>query len=136
LVVVATLTGVAQLFDADRARVDDPGVRRIRQGAAAVADYLDRERLERPLVYVSQSTWGDVAGIVLMLQKSNRPPTIEPNWLFMFGQPFAPTGAEDTELVFADSVRRRSLVQDSRYTTVAEWPELSIHAARIAARTN
>jgi hypothetical protein len=132
VVLLITIVGALQLYDGDRARGDEPTVRRIRGGAAAVSSYLDREKITRPLVYIAQPTWGDVAGIALILQKSERDVAIEPGWVFMFGQSFAPNGTEDGELVFADAVRRQLLLQEGRHTIVAEWPELTILAARVS----
>jgi hypothetical protein len=129
LVVLILIAGVGQLLDKNRAR-EDRTVRRVRLGAAAVTAYLARERVHRPVIYITQPTWPDVAGVVLILQKSGRPAAVEPAWVFMFGTPFAPTGTEDCGLVFADPDRRRSLLLDSRYTTIMEWPELSIHAVK------
>lgn len=131
VVLLTTVVGALQLYDSDRAGADAPTARRIRGGAAAVSSYLEREKVSRPLVYVAHPVWEDVAGVVLMLQKSGIDVAIEPGWVFMFGQSFAPIGMEDCELVFADAVRRSLLLQEGRHTIVAEWPELTIFAARM-----
>jgi hypothetical protein len=77
-----------------------------------------------------KSTWGDAAGVVLSLQKSGLAVSVEPAWIFMYGRSHTPTGEEDCELVFADG----AAALDSRYTLVAEWPELSIHVSALTPR--
>jgi hypothetical protein len=129
LVGLVLIVGVRQLYDTSRLGPDET-VRRIQEGATAVSTYLAREGLRRPLIYITQPTWGDVAGIILILHKSGRPAAVEPAWVFMFGPTFAATGHEDCGLVFADAVRRRPLLQDSRYMTIMDSPELSIHAVK------
>jgi hypothetical protein len=80
---------------------------------------------------ITESTWGDAAGVVLSLQKSGLAVSIEPAWIFMYGKTHTPTGDEDCELVFAN----RSETFDTRYALVGEWSELSIHVAALTPRS-
>jgi hypothetical protein len=94
-----------------------------------VNQYLAHEGLRRPLVRLSQSTWGYAAGVALALAKSDTPVSVEPGWIFMFGPQYAPVGNEDCEVIFADDDRRRAVMKEGRYTVLAEWPEVSVLVA-------
>lgn len=66
-----------------------------------VRAHLDRSGTVTPLVHVSQDTWTRVAGVVLQLYRAGLRPTVDPEWLFMFGASLRPTGREPVELRFA-----------------------------------
>jgi hypothetical protein len=130
VVLLAAALGANQLFDRGRERPNDPVARRIHGGAEAVSNFLKREGAGRPLVRLAQVTWGDVAGIVLILEKSGVPVTIESDWVFMFGRPLEENGEEDAEVIFADAARRKLVLDEGRHTILAEWPELTIFARK------
>jgi hypothetical protein len=134
-VILTTMVGVAEIVRRDRPSYDIVAATRISTGAAAITSYLQREKVTRPLVYLAQPAWGDVAGIVVQLEKSGIHVSIEREWLFMFGQRYAENGTEDSTLVFADPVRRVSMISEQHYAIIAEWPELTIFARRRAATT-
>ena len=131
VVLLAAALGANQLFDRGRERPNDPVARRIHGGAEAVSSFLKREGAGRPLVRLAQVTWGDVAGIVLILEKSGVPVTIESDWVFMFGRPLEENGDEDAEVIFADAARRKLVLDEGRHTILAEWPELTIFARKL-----
>ena len=85
-----------------RAAADERSAAAIETVGRRVEDFLRRHPGEPPLVRVSQSNWGDAAAVVLRVRKARLPVAIEPEWLVMFGEPFAPTGRESRELILAD----------------------------------
>jgi hypothetical protein len=125
---LVVVVGVSRANDPARNHPDDPTSVRIRAGAEAVSSFLAREGAKRPVVRIAPITWGDAAGIVLILEKGGTEVTIERDWLFMFGQPMAETGAEDAEVVLADGGRKKALLAEGTHTVLAEWPELTIFA--------
>jgi hypothetical protein len=129
LILTATL-GADQLFDRSRESPQDPTSVRIRDGAAAVAGFLKREGLRRPVIRLAQATWADAAGIALILEKSGTPVTVERDWVFMFGRPLEEDGRADSEVIFADGTRRKMILEEGRYAILAEWPELTIFARK------
>jgi hypothetical protein len=133
LLILAATLGASQLYDRGRERPHDPTAVRIREGAAAVSGFLKREGLRRPVARLGQSTWGDVAGIVLILEKDGIPVTVERDWVFMFGRPLEEDGTADSELIFADAARRKTVLEEGRHAILAEWPELTIFARKAPA---
>ena len=103
---------------------------RVRDESAALAATLEREGLRRPLVYVTQDTWSDAAGILLALRKRGFTPSVESDWIFMFAPPSAPTGLEDSEVVIAGLDDHRRLRQPG-FRVVGEWSGVSIHVRRL-----
>jgi len=132
----ACLDGTIHLYRAHALAFSDPAIPRIQGASAAVRDYLARENLHWPLVRMTKATWGDAAGVVLALERSGTRVSVEPDWVFMFGQQHAPTGKEDSEVMFSDQGPRRRAVGEGRGQgrdeVVAEWPEESVDVARLA----
>jgi hypothetical protein len=131
---VAAATGAHQLYKTHQDAIDHPDARRVQVSSIAVQNYLNRAGLHRPFVRTDLNTWGYTAGIVLTLYKSGWIVTIEPNWIFMYGEAFARTGQEDCELVFADQKTRLLLEKEHRHTIIAQWPELAIYVAPLPGR--
>jgi hypothetical protein len=128
-IAACTATGVRHLYTAHDRWLNEPVAQRVRAASTSLEAYLTHGNLHRPLVRIEQPTWGDAAGIVLALEKAGVSVAVEPRWVFMYGTQLAANGEEDCEVIFADAKRREELAHDSRYVTVAEWPELSIHVA-------
>ena len=108
---------------------DSTNAPRVREESTALAAVLERDGLRRPLVYVTQESWSDAAGILLALRKRGLTPAVEPDWIFMFGPPSAATGQEDSEVVIAGLDGHRRLSQPG-FTVVGEWSGVSIHIRR------
>lgn len=135
-VLLMIAVGTAELLRTNRP-TDDPGAAtRITTGSDAIASYLQREKVVRPLVYIAHATWGDAAGILLRLDKAGIDVSIERDWLYMFGERYAENRTEDSVLVFADQERRQPLLQQKDYVVLAEWPELTIFFAHAGATTH
>jgi hypothetical protein len=108
---------------------DSVNAPRVREESAALIAQLDRESIRRPLVYVTQDTWSDAAGVLLALRKRGFVPAIEPDWIFMFGPSSAATGREDAEVVIAGLDGHRRL-GESGFRVVGEWGVVAIHVRR------
>jgi hypothetical protein len=62
----------------------------------ALLDYLQQHEIQRPLIRIDQSVWGDAVGIVLQLHKSGRIRfSVDRDWISVVGTPLAPHGDED-----------------------------------------
>jgi hypothetical protein len=89
---------------------DDPNVKTI---TAAATRYMDARRVRKFLVVIPYTDrWAEAAGVVLQLAREGRPVSVEPSWLFMFGEEFATRSKEDGVLAFtanADPPTRESL---------------------------
>jgi len=91
----------------------------------ALQHYYTGHAGEVPLIRVSQSNWGETAGVVLQLYKAHRRFTVETDWVVMFGEPFAPTGRETQELFLADGPDRKRLLKTRDVTILADTTRLS-----------
>lgn len=69
---------------------------------------------------VQHGVWPVVASVVLHEYREGRPLAVEPNWLFMFGPQFAPTGEETEDLLFGWSHFHQCVSRDPGLTFVAE----------------
>jgi len=126
--------GLRHLYRAHAWWVQESNSHKVQTAADDLAAYLTQQDLHKPFVRIVQPTWGDAAGILLALQKTGVTLAVEPKWIFMFGTPFAATGDEDCEVVFADASHGPALKTDSRFALVGEWPDLSVHVARLTPR--
>ncbi len=89
--------------------------------ATEINAFLDaRAGPHKPVVrLVQHGVWPVVAAVVLHSYHEGRPLAVEPNWLFMFGEQFAPTGEETEELLFGWEHFHRCVSGDPRLTFVA-----------------
>ncbi|HEX3704225.1 MAG TPA: hypothetical protein VHU82_12910 [Vicinamibacterales bacterium] len=68
----------------------------------AVADYLEREGIRRPMFHIAQATWLDAACVVLDAYKQHPSVAVDPPWVHIFGDALAPTGREDADVYIED----------------------------------
>jgi hypothetical protein len=68
----------------------------------AVADYLEREGIQRPMFHIAQATWLDAACVVLDAYKQHPSVAVDPPWVHIFGDALAPTGREDADVYIED----------------------------------
>ncbi|MDQ3932485.1 MAG: hypothetical protein M3252_06590 [Actinomycetota bacterium] len=97
--------------------------------AAEISAFLDsRAGPHKPVVrLVQHGVWPVVASVVLHEYHQGRSLAVEPNWLFMFGQQFAPSGEETEELLFGWSHFHRCVTGDPDLTFVAESHRLFVY---------
>lgn len=77
------------------------------------------------LIRLSESNWGEAAGVILDLYKTGRTVTVEPDWVVMFGEPLAPTGRETRELILGDRSARGAALSGPGATLIADSERLS-----------
>jgi hypothetical protein len=77
---------------------DDSGDHTLLHLAADLTKYCDDHDYDRPLMTFDWKAWTAAAGLVLQLYKTDRTVAVADDALFMFGEPFAKTGAEPAEL--------------------------------------
>lgn len=89
--------------------------------AAEINDFFAaRPGPHRPVVrLVQHGVWPVVAAVVLHEYHAGRPLAVEPNWLFMFGERFTPTGEETEELLFGGEHFHRCASTDPNLAFVA-----------------
>lgn len=125
LVIVAAASAAVDLYGARfRSTSAEEGARIVTAIAPRVGAFLDAHP-GPTLVRLSESNWGEAAGVILELYKTGRPITIERDWLVMFGNPLAPTGEERRELFLADQAARDEVVRRPRSTLIADSERLS-----------
>jgi hypothetical protein len=62
------------------------------------------------LVHIaSLDTWPAAATILGQLYREDRPAAVDPEWLFLFGERFRPSGAERREVVLVDAAEEAAL---------------------------
>jgi hypothetical protein len=65
---------------------------------------------EPVLVHIaSLDTWPAAATILGQLYRQDRPAAVDPEWLFLFGERFRPSGAERREVVLVDAAEEAAL---------------------------
>ncbi len=97
--------------------------------ATEINAFLDaRAGPHKPVVrLVQHGVWPVVAAVVLHTYHEGRPLAVEPNWLFMFGEQFAPTGDETGELLFGWSHFHQCVAGDPDLTFVAESHRIFVY---------
>lgn len=84
------------------------------------------------LIRLSESNWGEAAGVILDLYKTRRTVAVEPDWLVMFGEPLAPTGRETRELILGDEAARNAALSRPGATLIANSERLSAVVVALA----
>jgi heme/copper-type cytochrome/quinol oxidase subunit 2 len=87
--------------------VDDHSVDALADG---LAQYVERRHASRPLVRIEPQVWSVAAGALLRADKAGIGFAVEPRWVSMFGDRFAPTGREDVEVTVGGSMLQPVLV--------------------------
>jgi hypothetical protein len=96
--------------------------------AEQLHQYVDRERIVRPLVRIDQDAWPLAAGVILRLQKDGVPVAVEDDWLPMFTPEFAATGRETVELAIdAKPQHVRSMGKPGDVVLIEHDPLLFVH---------
>jgi hypothetical protein len=73
------------------------------QLARSVETYLRLAQVDRPTIRIpSHETWPDAVAVVLYLYKHDIPISVESDWLFMVGTPFAESRGEHPRLLFGN----------------------------------
>jgi hypothetical protein len=81
------------------------------QLARRVETYLRSAQVDRPTIRIaSRESWPAAVAVVLYLYKRDIPVSVERDWLFMVGRPFAESPGEHPRLLFVNS----TLDQDAR----------------------
>jgi hypothetical protein len=104
--VAAVVAGVWQVAALREYFVRGSG--RIEALTAVVRKALDDTRATSPLVYVAQSNWAPIAGVVLQLDRDGFSPHVDLDRVRMFGSRLAPTGRESMTIRFADAEEARA----------------------------
>lgn len=71
--------------------------------AADLMRYCDSHHYARPVLTFDWRVWNAASGLVLQFYKSDRAIAVDDDALFMFGEPFARSGAESAELYLMSS---------------------------------
>ena len=98
---VVTLTTFAGIELIRRRAADERASPRIERLAALVRAHLIERGTEAVLVHVPQEFWGVSTGVVLDLYRAGVTPTVDADWVSMFGESFRPTGRERLAITFA-----------------------------------
>jgi len=62
---------------------------------AAIDRFVSDTHARRPMFHIEPQVWPIAAGALLQVEKSGLTFAVSDPWVFMFGEPLAPTGAED-----------------------------------------
>jgi len=86
----------------------------------ATVSALAARGVYRPHVRIlSQRSWEQGAGVVLQCVKAGRLPSVDPTWLFMFGEACRFRGADDGVLLVADPTMAAQLTRERAAELVA-----------------
>jgi hypothetical protein len=78
----------------------------------AVRAWTTRHRVKRPTIFIPHNQpWPLAAGVYIDRIRHGRQVAIDPGWLGVFGQKFAPTGKEDAALIFTDAAQPKPPLQ-------------------------
>ena len=67
----------------------------------AVRARIDEAGTRHPTVQVTQDLWHVAAAVILQLARGDIRPTVDADWVSMFGRPYRPSGAEPVRVRFA-----------------------------------
>lgn len=97
----------------------------------AVRRYVDETHAVRPLFVLEPEVWDWATGVFIELQKADRPFAVEPRWLPMFTDRYAPTGTEDAVIRFSAAPPSPSSAS-SQGVVVLEHPPVYVTAVRVS----
>ena len=125
--------GTDQLKHARRqGRIPPRGAARVVQVLSqAVLEDISRRQVRRPLFQMQTQAWGEAAGILLQVDKRGARPAVDPGFVALYGEPFAPDGQEDRVFVIADAARPETTPPAELIATVEG---IAIYARPIAKR--
>lgn len=96
-----------------------------------VSEALERDMREhgrrRPLMVISDTVWGEAAGVVLQLSKQGIHVVVQKELGWLYGEAMTPTGEEDSVFYIADAPRSQELSARPRDRVVIERGRVSVH---------
>lgn len=102
LAVILTVISLNPFRDLYRASAGLPAPNGVEHVTNAVLKEIGYDNAKRPLIIIGDhSKWTLVSGIALQLFKKGVPFSVTSDWLFMFGNQFAPSGVEDVGIIFS-----------------------------------
>jgi hypothetical protein len=128
LAVIVGVRDLEQLTSFERRRTDR---RAIVAAYSAIRNYIEAERIQKPLFRIDNDKWGSAAGILLRLGQDGTSGTVQNADLSMFPKAFAATGEEDAVITLANLDLHRELrARPDTVVLVGSGP-LYVDAARI-----
>ena len=97
----------------------------------AVLEDINRRQVRRPLFQMQTRAWGEAAGILLQVDKRGARPAVDPGFVALYGERFAPDGQEDRAFVIADAPQPETTPPGEPIATVEG---VAIYARPIAKR--
>jgi hypothetical protein len=123
-------TGFREMFAAVASSSSNPSAESeaVSTVAKELEQYFARERIVRPLIRIDQDGWPLAAGVILRLQKSGVPVSVENDWVPMFTPAFAATGHEAVVLAIDGKAQHvRSLGKPGDAVVIEHDPQLFVH---------
>ncbi len=127
---VVTSLGATQLEHTrrDAFRPLGDSAKKMKRLTQAVLEDLQRENVRRPRID-AEGPWGEAAGLVLQLYKRGMPLAVNPEGVFLYGEPLAPNGHEDRVYVLADPRTEEELARQTADDLIAHESGVYIHAS-------
>ena len=104
---------------------------RRKAAAIAVADFIQRERIQRPLFGMDQRVWVDGCGVVLYAYKRHPRLAVDDDWVRIFGEPLAATGREDVQISIVGPGAHGEMLDRPGDQVIFAQGDLFIHARRL-----
>ncbi len=130
LLCVVTYLGATQLEQSrrDAFRPLGDSAKKMKRLTQAVLQDLQRENVHRPRID-AEGPWGEAAGLVLQLYKRGIPLAVNPEGVFLYGEPLAPNGQEDRLYVIADPRTHDDLARQTADDLIAHEEGVYVHAS-------
>ncbi len=127
---VVTYLGATQLEQTrrDAFRPLGDSAKKMKRLTQAVLQDLQREHVQRPRID-AEGPWGEAAGLVLQLYKRGLPLAVNPDGVFLYGEPLAPNGQEDRVYVIADPRTHDELARQTADDLIAHEEGVYVHAS-------